>query len=601
MYNELIKQNDDLEEYFSYYEEDTGNKTLIEDNKERLKNDGEELCWVLSNDGITILYEDYAMGSYVAGARQVDLKFADYPDYFTDTYVIKAGAAKSASDVAKLETADTEIIKSKEHAVHTIPIIYQCESFEGVYDPWPDYFTSTFAEEYEADENYPVLREALKEYNIKNSEAAEEALDDFQKTADKYYEESGNEGFADYSKGYHMSLRRSDEYYVSFVCYEDMNASIYPERTAVGKTLDTETGEDVELLSVVKDKDKLALAFAESLKRVFYDEELRSYVVDTFKETLTKDSTVSDRELSWCLGYEGLEIFLNPTVNYNFYGDEFGPVKVFIAYSDYPELFDKNASSVPASYAYELELNYYPESTFINIDGDEYEEISVRILEKQENGFYDSFSLRIGEGTFNIEDGVFGFEAAAFIVKTYDGDYFLYLDQLSEDGYNYISIYPINRSPELLGTVSGTVKYAFYDPEDVGAVMTGPKDFKILSYDRTMGTQLVVSEYRVGWDGVPYEMSYHREYIMISDTDITAKKDVPADIVDETGLTLEEGTVIPEGTAVIPYTINSWGNLVLKAEDGTLYRLSLDGSDEEGFNFEGKSMDEWFDGLEYYF
>lgn len=82
--DELEKQNSDLVDYFKECPGDRDG--LLEDIPQRLANDAEELVWALDYDGIRIYFEDYAMGAYAAGNRQVKISFADYPDIFTDKF-----------------------------------------------------------------------------------------------------------------------------------------------------------------------------------------------------------------------------------------------------------------------------------------------------------------------------------------------------------------------------------------------------------------------------------------------------------------------------------------------------------------------------------
>ncbi len=82
--DELEKQNEDLVEYFENGPEDKEN--LRAGIPDRLSNNAAALSWVLDYDGVWFYFEDYAMGTYVAGSRNVKVRFADYPDLFTDTY-----------------------------------------------------------------------------------------------------------------------------------------------------------------------------------------------------------------------------------------------------------------------------------------------------------------------------------------------------------------------------------------------------------------------------------------------------------------------------------------------------------------------------------
>ncbi len=112
--DELVKQNDDLEEYFESLE--GGKDDVKELVKERLENNARDLVWGLRYDGIHIWFEDYAMGTYAAGARDVVVRFADYPDVFTDEYNGYADAKKipdSEDGVTKGDDADTVMLRTQ--------------------------------------------------------------------------------------------------------------------------------------------------------------------------------------------------------------------------------------------------------------------------------------------------------------------------------------------------------------------------------------------------------------------------------------------------------------------------------------------------------
>lgn len=114
IFEELIKQNEDLEDYFG--EDDPDKQSLLESIPERLKDNARGLSWTLGYDGIGICFEDYAMGSYVAGSREVYIRFADHPDLFTGAYQDYADAEKlpDIREIAKelKEAERTEVAPS---------------------------------------------------------------------------------------------------------------------------------------------------------------------------------------------------------------------------------------------------------------------------------------------------------------------------------------------------------------------------------------------------------------------------------------------------------------------------------------------------------
>lgn len=108
--DELIKQNDDLKDYFG--ELSTDKENLLSGISDRYKNNARMLAWVIDYDGIVLNFEDYAMGSYAIGTQSVKLKFADYPEFFTDTYNNYEGVEIPViAEIAReLKEEDKEII-----------------------------------------------------------------------------------------------------------------------------------------------------------------------------------------------------------------------------------------------------------------------------------------------------------------------------------------------------------------------------------------------------------------------------------------------------------------------------------------------------------
>ena len=96
--SELEKQNEDIAKYFRDCPGDR--EDLLASFPERLENNARSLSWVIDYDGVLFNFEDYAMGSYAAGSQSVKVKFADYPDIFTDKY--DNYKDKDVPDIAKI-------------------------------------------------------------------------------------------------------------------------------------------------------------------------------------------------------------------------------------------------------------------------------------------------------------------------------------------------------------------------------------------------------------------------------------------------------------------------------------------------------------------
>ena len=597
MYDELIKQNDDLVEYFSY--DESGVESLKADNIERLKNDGEGLCWSLAYDGLWIYYEDYAMGSYVAGSREELIRFDDYPEIFTDTYRIKGTSIPVIDKQVETRTGDTVKLESKKHSVHTIPLSWHMETFSPENSDNPGYYYYTYAEEYGADESFEGLKKNLDSFNKESEKNAENSLKNLGNYAQKDYKEKGDDAYRLYEAGTRLCLRRADENYVSFAVYEEAGDSVKALAVVSGKNIDTRTGEDVELSDIITDDQALIEAVGEELKKVFYDEEIRAGIMKEFAERLDDESTVSGKSLAWCLGYEGMELYLNPEVNYDFYGDMDQVVKLFIGFDTYGKLFKDRVKTIPLSYVYEPDLS---EHFYVDTDNDgKLSEFSAALI-KDVNGDYSGMNLSCGDDKWEFEEGVFGYSAEAYLVHDYMENDYLYLCLTGDNDYSYVSVFSLGEEPAYEGEKDGSLKFEIpFDEEGGhGYMMTGPNSFYMICRDDTMGTRSVIGEYQSGWNGVPVLSGYYQEYIDNGSWDVRAALDIKADIVDENGNTISE-SVLKKGEAVAPYRINEWGGLLVKTKDGTIWRISLEENEDSmsGWAIEGKPVNECFDGLAY--
>ena len=113
IYKELIRQNDDL---FGYFEDCPGDKeNLLEDMPERFEDNAKGIAWAIDYDGVWFCFEDYAMGSYAAGAREVKVPFADYPEIFAagwDSYADAEKIPETGAGAKELKEAEVDVTVS---------------------------------------------------------------------------------------------------------------------------------------------------------------------------------------------------------------------------------------------------------------------------------------------------------------------------------------------------------------------------------------------------------------------------------------------------------------------------------------------------------
>ena len=88
-------------------------------------------------------------------------------------------------------------------------------------------------------------------------------------------------------------------------------------------------------------------------------------------------------------------------------------------------------------------------------------------------------------------------------------------------------------------------------------------------------------------------MNYYLDYVD-ADYEITAKKDISAELIDENGITTEE-TVIPKGEALKPVQISEWGTMILSDRDDRQLRINMEASEEGLYSIQGEDPKEWFE------
>ena len=270
---------------------------------------------------------------------------------------------------------------------------------------------------------------------------------------------------------------------------------------------------------------------------------------------------------------------------------------MFIGFGAYPKIFKDKVKTIPLSYVYEPDLS---ESFYVDTDNDgKLSELSVTLI-KDVNGDYCSMNINCGEEKWEFEDGVYGYSAEAFLVHDYMDNDYLYLYQTEANDYTYVSVYSLGEEPAYEGEKDGSLKFeiSFDEEKGTGYMITGPNSFYMLCRNDIMGTRSLLGEYQSGWNGVPVLSGYYQEFPDNGLWDITAALDIKADIVDENGNTLSE-SVLKKGEAVAPYRINEWGGLLVKTKDGTIWRISLEESEDSmsGWAIDGKPVNECFDGL----
>ena len=625
LYDELMRQNEDLEKDYitgtGRSAETYRDETIMESIRERLKDGGENIAFALTYDGVLICYEDYAMGSYAAGVRVEEICFADYPEYFTGRIHGYGGDVPVIeSQFERLEAEETETVPNGPRTLDVGYMSAYVSAKEGAWDEL-GYYYSGAADMLTVSDDYPALQKKLDRFNRHSERDLRDEIDDFGYAQKEGHDASGGEERGSYYMNKDLVLCRADTSVFSFIESTDVRgAQDYSARTFVGHNLDTDTGRDIDLTQVVTDTELLKEAFAErigdQLSFSYVDPDENEWIIDTFSSLVDERTAkvsgrrkktgnfVSDEELSWNLCYEGLWLHLNRTVNYPRPEKSGPPMSVFIPFRGNEKLFDRTYTRAPARYAFALpRAGSVVDFTCMDINGDgTYGEIGVAAF-TDEYGFLDSVYLAMDEKWITLED-VYGYELYPYILRDQYGEYYLYLEALTDNDYHELYVYRLSgEEPQFMGTCEGSVRFSEWDREKEeripGHVMTTPARFYKVMRDQLMGTNDVTGLYCMDYDGMPILVD--GEWLMYDEVVIwpRATRDIPAQRVSEDGL-VSGDAVVPAGTSCRPYRRGADESFIdIMTEDGDIFRLTFDENENGSSVVDGDFMWDLFEDLMY--
>ncbi|MCR4740724.1 MAG: right-handed parallel beta-helix repeat-containing protein [Lachnospiraceae bacterium] len=467
-------------------------------------------------------------------------------------------------------------------------------------------YYSTSADLYFVPEDeYPELSETLKQLNWENSMTASMLLDGLKKSIDENYEPEEDE-WRSFSYDLSRFLNRADKKVLSFTEYNDLTGFDEGQISeARGINLDPETGENIDLLDVVSSADDFLAAVENEIEENdFYVDEWKEEALPLTEDFLDQDEVTGDiAGLSFTIDYQGITLIFNGSLT----GFDDGPCTIFVAYDEYPEVFNEEYTDVPDNYIAQLATGNDIENLYwYDFDADgEVEPVSVTLTPMDDSDDNYIVSARWDEEVFELEETEYCYEADAYLVHFDDKDY-MYVVAGYEDAYRDLNVYEINSEAwvyvdSVTGTPGFMMQYPYEKSDEIpGYIPVDPESFKIMYWTDCLGTNQLMGDYTVSEDGMPKLIGDGYEFIPEDYWDIKAVKDIEAESTKKDPAEWDyESDTLKKGTAVIPYRYyEDDGILILEAEDGTYYRLDIDVEDYE-WSIDGESPDDLFDGLIY--
>ena len=598
--DELTGQDPDMKDYFDASGSDGEN--LLDRIREDIRDPEKEgPVWTLGYDGIDIYFEDYAMGSYAAGSKVVHIPYESHREIFDSTYFEFGGPVPDAKDhITVVNTDAKEPLKPE-------------NSFLKVGYDWDYRYEDTApysygqADVFFIDDDHPALRKKVDSLNEEAKKRLDSGYAGFRKTADSEYEEyrKTSEGgyFGRCSYGLNRYLARADEKVFSYAEAEEWVGIKKNSRTVVGVNIDTGTGQDLALDDIVTDIYDLVDAIDEALKEEGYPDNIEKMTSDEIHKQINSKNFISNDKLSWTIGYEGLNIYCNNTVNFSLADFGQDAVPIFVPFAGHEDLFAEGLTDVPVSYAYQIPVSGIF-GTSVKLDtqhSGKYDDINI-YPSMNEYGEVDHLTFGLN-GFLNNVENFYASDLLMTVVKDPMGDFYIYAQCPVDDGgvlmrvfgLSYGNLYDVTEDEYLPQKV---VYAATGAGNEKGSVMTDPLSFSVYENDYALGYRAAYSECCISSLGFPKPKDGKWYYPKDTVFDIRAIKDISTD----------KG-VIAAGEILSPYSMSEpdtdhWEDpkeggiyiLTLKSKTGKQYEMKLERKSYE-WMFNGTEVKELFDGF----
>ena len=427
----------------------------------------------------------------------------------------------------------------------------------------------------EDSEKYPQLASTIAKMN-----------EDIVAGAKKTHEEDSKDvtledwEYGSYSYSSYIRSVRTDSSVVSLLdcIYEDTGGA-HGTYFASGTNIDVNTGNEIQLTDVVSDVDKIIPEIEKVLKEKYSDQ-----LYDPEEDHPLKEYKI--QELNWVITYDGIGFLFNQY--------EVAPYASGVLECDIPfteeEFFTGKYTQIPRcrvqviplgeEYTTDLDGDGKPETTEVTAEFGDYSYTKVIV----------SFN-----GKSSKSEDPYSYEINPVLMQAEDGNNYLYLENLSDNDYRYITIYHLD-----YGKVEkvGEFYAGFYDNIIPGTT----KEFYLTSWLELFSTYNGYKKYHINPAGMPEEdVDY---YTVVGGPQLTVKKDIKADVMEvdpQTGdvdMDSRREETITKGTKLNFYHTDNktYADMKIEGEDRVCRLVVTSGSGYET-KVNGKKLSKYFDGI----
>ncbi|MCR5701479.1 MAG: DUF3298 and DUF4163 domain-containing protein [Lachnospiraceae bacterium] len=466
-------------------------------------------------------------------------------------------------------------------------------------DSYAPLVSGTYAQVQLTDESqnaYPDLGKALETFNKNQEENFLSEFDGYVSDARSLYDDLENkEDFIECYDYKDINIVRADNSYLSVrVNEENYMGGAHGWYGSGGYNYDVASGKELALKDIIPDIATLQSIVKDKLKEKYSDLAEMDLVDESVPEYLTGEA---DQGCSWFINPCGVDIYFGV---YQLGSYAAGSQTVSILYDENPELFCEDFRKQNGNYV-EAVNNWEQVSADLNGDGN----IDTYCIEPDEDeyGWVNSINVTINGNKTNVE--VYGYEIHPYLVHTGDKSYF-YIEQVEDNDYRMTVALRVNddtveKISEYNGYITDRLPTPDYESDwnsYWSAAFTTPDDIYVGDTIQIFSTHTGFAKAYINDNGeltkvddYYYAMQYSNDY------NITANKDIKADIVDKDSLeVLSENDVLPSGTKIAVYGTLGDDTVDVIDSNGKVYRLAIK-SDDWPQTIEGVDIEELFDGI----
>ncbi len=473
--------------------------------------------------------------------------------------------------------------------------------------------------------DYPELAKALEQYNSKydaDKDSVLETLKEEYAEVKDVYSDDSSMYISENLKG---SVLRADSNIVSILFdYEDFHGGAHGYYCTYGVNFDTQTGKELCLGDVIKDKD----AFIKLVSEKFFEEYTKNPdytgLKDAGEELQGYDFNSNDNIL-WSIDPEGVTVYFAP---YTLGAFALGAQDISIYFDEAPEIFNEQYTRTCENYIMPLDA-YKSVSIDTGTGKREKVDFSLNSVGDAEWGIYQP-KFSIGNLDINSDWECYSMEC---YLMHFNDKYYIYAFQTTDNDYVFLSVIDLaNKSLDSSRNQLLHINRYYssdYSKENYSlwvngfTALTNPEHLVLATSIDTLGTYSGHRAYHVGDDGYPAADEDY--YISESEFAFKAARDLELDVVDESGnVTGKEN--VPAGTylAVVRtdgesfadvqavdeseievYGEDEWKTYHLNKSiseladtSKTMYRINVDRS-EYPYRANGAEETELFEGLMY--